>query len=313
VLDASAVINMTYVHAVAFAVAAILLAEWPTRRPVVRAAGALAYAFAASLGSAAGLAVWPALLIAAWRSGPRGWTLSVLVAGLMFAALYAWGQGAPSATGVHPPEQLRLADAALLLVNYLGLPWGRALGGAGWLLGLGMLFAALAAVAFKGRRGAPGAERAAVALILFSLATAAMAGAARAGVIAADRAPIRYAVFLIPLHVGLWVLALPHLRRAWLRRPRAMAGALVAAAAAMLLHQAAMGLYAERTADASLRAIADFRAGRREPSMSVTIHPDFAEAQALSARMRRDGFYRRELRPDPPPAAQRIGYFGFID
>jgi len=313
VLDASAVINMTYVHALVFAVAAVLLAEAPSRWPAARGAATLTCAVAASLGSSAGLAVWPALLGAGWKSRRRGWTLAVLAVGLAFGALYALGEAAPNQTGVHPPDQVHAAEAALLFVNYLGLPWARGLDGAGWVAGLAVLGMAVAAVALRGRRAAPWPERAAVALILFSLATAAMAGLARAGVVPADRVPIRYAIFLAPLHAGLWVLALPYLRSVWGRRPRTMAGATAALAAAMLLHQAAMAVYAVRTADASLRAIADFRAGRRTPSMSVTIHPDLAEAQALSQRMRRDGLYQRELRPDPGPAPQRIGYFGFMD
>src|SRR6185312_8319487 len=81
ILDVSADINTTYVHALVFAVAAVLLAAREDQRPRLRGAGALACAVAASLGSAAGLAVWPALVFGAWRSGRRGWLIAVLGVG----------------------------------------------------------------------------------------------------------------------------------------------------------------------------------------------------------------------------------------
>jgi len=111
---------------------------------------------------------------------------------------------------------------------------------------------------------------------------------------------MRYAVFLIPLHAGLWILALPYLRRAMAGRPRLAAGAVAAAAALLIVHQAVMGVFAVRTGDANLRLIADFRSGQRTAPMLVTIYGDLDRAQALGARLRRDGRYQRELRPDPP-------------
>jgi hypothetical protein len=54
-----------------------------------------------------------------------------------------------------------------------------------------------------------------------------------------------------------------------------------------------------RTADANLRVVADFRSGRRSPIMLTTIYADLDQAKALSDRLRREGRYQRELRPDP--------------
>jgi predicted ABC-class ATPase len=79
----------------------------------------------------------------------------------------------------------------------------------------------------------------------------------------------------------------------------------VVASVLMVVHQGVMAVYAVRTADANLRVVADFRAGKRTPAMVPTIYPDLAAAQPLSDRMRREGLYQRELRPDP--GAQRIG------
>ena len=296
-LDASADINTTYVHALMFAVAAILLAEAPGRQARWRPLAALACAAAAGLGSAAGLAVWPALLFRAWRTGRRGWAAAVLASGAAFSLCYLLGQAPPGSAG-----SASATAVVTMIVNDLGLPWARGLGGAGWLVGLVVLVAALTALHFKGGAGAAWPERAAASLIVFSLTTASLAGVARAGVIAPGLPPMRYAIFMIPLHVGLWVLALPYLRRAWTWRPRLMERAVVAAAVLMVAHQAVTAVYAVRTADAALGEIADFRAGQRKPAMFIAIYPDLAKAQALSRRMRRDGFYQRELRADPAPS-----------
>lgn len=301
VLDATADINTTYFHAVAFAVAAIFLAGGARPPAGSGRLAALACAVAAGLGSAAGLAVWPALFFSAWRGGERRWALAVLAAGGAFSAVYLLGQNVGPDPSSGPIGLGRLADSAALFVDYLGLPWMRGAPSAGWLIGLTILALSTAAVVFKGRRGASGPERAAVSLIVFSLVTAAMAGAVRTSATTPELVPMRYAVFLIPLHVGLCILALPYLRRAWETRPRMMQGAVVAAAAFLLVHQTVMGVYAVRTADTNLQLIAAFRAGERRPAMSTTIYADLGRAQSLATQMRRDGFYQRELRPDPPP------------
>ena len=307
VLDASADINTTYVQALVFAVAAIVLAEGPNGRGMrIRLAASLACALAAGLGSAAGLAVWPALLFGALRRRDRAAALAVLAVGGAFALLYGVGESAPLNPAVGAIGLHRVIEAGGLILNYLGLPWVRGIPGAGGAIGLAILVASGAAVAFDARRPAAWPERAAAPLILFSLGTAAMVGVARTGVLAPDVAPMRYAVFLIPLHVGLWILALPYLRRAWERWPGSMARAVVAAAALMLVHQGVMAVYAVRTADTNLRVIADFRAGRRTPAMIPTIYSDPGAAQPLSDRMRREGLYQRELRPDPE-IGQRTG------
>ena len=128
VLDATADINTTYVHALVFAVAAILLAEAPGGRRRLRSAAALICAAAAGLGSAAGLAVWPALLFGAWRprrSGSRA--LAVVAAGGAFSLLYLVGQTSGAGAAVAGSGLSgHLADAGALALNYLGLPWVRA-------------------------------------------------------------------------------------------------------------------------------------------------------------------------------------------
>jgi len=299
ILDVSADIETTYVHALVFAVGAILLAERAGRWERGSRGGALACAIAAGLGSAAGLAVWPALAFTAWRGRRWRWLIVVSATAMIYCGVYVLEQRAASGAGSTMPRP-HLAEAASLSIHYLALPWVRGAPVAGWPLGLAVLAAALGAVAAKGRQGVAPTERAAVGLILFALATAAMAGLARTGVIAPDLVPMRYAVFLIPLHVGLWILALPYLRQAWQARPRWVARGVVVVAGLMIAHQAAMAIYAVRTADENLRVVADFRAGKRSPAMARTIYSNLDTASALATRLRQDGLYQTELRPDPP-------------
>jgi hypothetical protein len=291
VLDANADINTTYLHALVFAVGAVLLAERRAGHPG-RAAGALACAVAAGLGSAAGLAVWPALLVGALRERAWRWAALVAAAGLAFGALYLVGEPRTAAAAVPPGRWLAAGE---LFLTYLGLPWARGLQGFGWLLGAAALAASLAAVKACGRPGEPWPRRAAAGLILVSLGTAAMAAVGRGAFMPPDQPPVRYAVFLIPMQVGLWVAVLPAIARAWTTRRRWMEAGLVAASAFLLVHQAVMADYAIRTSDAIRQALADFGAGRRTPAMLTRVYPDLAKAQALSRRMRAEGLYQREL------------------
>jgi len=301
VLDASTDINTTYLHALVFAVAAILIAEAPGERRGPRQAASFACAVASALGSAAGLAVWPALILGAWRRGERGWSFALTAGALVFAALYAVGQPARINPALGALDMARLGETLSLFVNYLGLPWSRGVA-QGWVLGLTALAAATMGVAFRGRGGAAWTERAGVSLIVFSLGTAVLAAVARSGAYDPRLVPLRYAVFLIPLHVGLWILALPYLRQAWVRRPRAVEGLIVAASILMVANQADMAVYAMTSADQHLRAIVDFKAGRRTPQMLTAIHPNLPTAASVTEWLRQGGLYQRELRPDPPAA-----------
>ena len=157
ILDATADINTTYVHALVFAVAAILLAQALGGRPTLRRGGALACAVAAGLGSAAGLAVWPALLFAGLRRGERRWAAVVLAAGAALSALYLVGDTSPTAGAA---THGGVIEAAELFLNYLALPWVRAAPAAGLPIGVAVLAVSVAAIVAKARRGRcrPGAR-----------------------------------------------------------------------------------------------------------------------------------------------------------
>jgi hypothetical protein len=296
-LDASIAINTTYVHGLAFAVAAIVLAE-PRRGPVdldLPRIGALVCIVASAFGNATGLALWPVLLFSAWRSGASlRWFAVLGIAGAGFVAWYFHGAQVPAGAPSEPPVQ-RLIQSLELFLNYLGLPWTRAAPKLGWLVGLSFLTLSLAAITLKGGAGASRAERVATRLILFTLATAAMAAMGRTSATAPWDVPLRYGVFLIPMHVGLLMLALPYLARLRIRRPRSIDAAMLAGATLMIGHQLGLGLFAARTADVNRTLIADFRAGIRTAPMLGTVYPEFGRATVISAELRRRGIYQQEL------------------
>ncbi|MBS0333353.1 MAG: hypothetical protein JSS35_11340 [Proteobacteria bacterium] len=298
VQDANTVINTTYLHALAFAVAAILLAGGSG---FARGAAALVCACAAGLGSAAGLAVWPALAYGAIRNRKWRWLLVLIVVGAAFSALYMVGEGGTGglpALRRGPPMPLKSVE---LFIDYLGLPWMRGVPRFGGLIGLILLGASLGALLLRGGRAASKGEQTAVVLIVFSLGTAAMAGLVRTGDMAPELVPMRYAVFLIPMQVGLWVLALPAVRRVWGARPRAAEAAVSGLCLILLAHQAVMALYAVRTGDMNLRVVAAYRQGARDPAVMAVIYPVPAKALAIREALKRRGLYQSELRPDPPP------------
>lgn len=284
-LDAVIPINVNYALALVLALLAIIVSEPGPgeQRGPIRPLLALALFAAAALGNAAALAAWPVLLFGAWR-GRRGWPgfLLILVAGVAFIALYAWGQQPPP-TGRPSP-----LPSAVFALSVLGLPWTRLAPGLGWIFGLALLAAGGLALVFRGGADAPRPERIATRLILFSLGVAAMAGLGRSGETGTE-APLRYALLMTPLHVGLLTLAGP-----WIARRLAWP-ALAAAAIVLLGQQLVMAHAAIATTDVTRALLAQFKAGQRTPAMAERLHPDLAHAAAIQARMDAEGLYQHEL------------------
>lgn len=294
-LQAGTHITTPYLHGLVFAVAAIVVvnpeagASGPFRR-----LAALGCAVASGLGIATGLAVWPALAFGAYRQRTWPWLAAVVLAAVAFGFLYGLGQPpTPQPLAVAAREPRWLGDAVVLGLSYLGLPWGRAAPGAGVILGAVMLGLSIPVLIRRGGPRAGRSERIAVQLIVFSLGAALLTAIGRAGMAAPQEPPIRYAVFLIPLHVGLWILALPTLRRLWERRPRLGALCLGAASVLLVCHQLVMAVYALGTANAERDQLAAFQAGARTPQMTTTIYPGLRKAEAMERWMARDGLYRR--------------------
>jgi hypothetical protein len=239
-VDCATPINGVYPETLAFAVGAFVLFDSktsPTRFPWTRLA-AMASAMAAAFANAAALAVWPLLTWYAWRTrAGRWWTTVVALIGVAFTLVYVRGLplaaiGDSGIDGVEPGAQI--VRAVTYLCTYLGLPWTRAasLELAGRLVGAGLLLASVAAVVRFGFVRRPDRlERLAVALIAFSLATAGLAAAGRADVESPVLVPVRYSVFVAPMHVGLLLLVWPTVFASARREQRA---GMVAAVASSL-------------------------------------------------------------------------------
>lgn len=296
-LDVDQVINTTYVHALVFAVAAIVLATpgEPSAGLTRNRIAALACLAASGFGNAAGLAVWPVLVFSAYRTGAdRAWRLTSAIGGGAIVGLYFLGQSPSDAVGpIHHFGSL--AHAGLLALYYLGLPWTRAVPSIGWLIGLIVLLAGAVAVAAFGGSRSQRSDRVAVQFVLFTFGTAAMAALGRTGVQVPSATPLRYAVFLIPLHVGLLMLVLPRLARVNADHPKRTAWIAAGIAMIMLAHQAAAGLFVIKTGDIIRTTISQFHAGQRTPRMLEIISPDLAGAEALSLRLQKEGLYQHEL------------------
>jgi hypothetical protein len=298
-LDAATPIDSSYLHSLLFVVLAIVLAEPAAGRRASppRRTAALLCAVAAGYGLATGLAVWPVLVFSAWRGGQsRSWIATLVIVAVLAVALYAYGQAIGRHWGPSWSHGGPLA-AASLAVHFLGLPWTRAAARPGALIGIVVLTGGLAAVVTQSHARAGRGARIGAALILFSLGAAAMAALGRSSGHPAD-VPLRYAIFLLPAHVGFLLVALPLVRRSARLRGEAL---LAAAAGLLLIQQAAMGLALVHASDANREAIAAFQAGDRRPSINAVVHPDPVSAAAIYARLKAQGIYQHELHLKPEP------------
>jgi hypothetical protein len=303
VVDLSVPANTPYVHTLFFAVLAIVLAEPlagdSRRRTGVRRFLALLCVCGAAFSNAVGLVLWPVLACMAWRGGraDRGWLAQVLVVATVFTSAYLYGQGGEAEAA--PLTLASLMKSADYFFTFMGLPWARASGGAGWTVGM-VFFAAAAAALLRAVGPEAGrAERVALGLILFSLGAAALAALGRRDIAEAVIVPGRYSLLMTPLKLGLVMVALPWLERRWSAWPRAVEAGCMVLLAVLLLKQVAIG---QVVADAGrhLRAtITQFHEGARTAEMRLLIHPDLRRAESLCLQMRQRGLYDHAFLSSP--------------
>jgi hypothetical protein len=310
-VDCALPINGIYPQAVLFTVLALVLFDGPgeteaasPQRTHWRRVAAMLAAVAAACANAAALALWPILIWTAWRvRAGRAWIAALVIAAAAFIGFYVYGlpiapqRGAEvgDATGVIDFNRLlRMAD---YLVSYLGLPWTRsaALSVPGRAVGTAFLLASVGAVIRHGVIRPPGdrLERLAVGLIMFSLASALLAAIGRADVDLNLRVPVRYSLFVAPMHIGWLWLACPYLSRQWAiakRRPRIRA--LMAGAGILLLaQQVAAGEAAVATTDAMRVTIQRFIAGETDPAMTRVVFDNLDQARQSWETIRDAGLY----------------------
>jgi hypothetical protein len=298
-----------YVHVLSAIVLAIVLFDGegevraPGRSAIWRRSAAILAGVSAPLASAVGWAIWPILLWVAWRGNTgRMWITLVGIIGAAFAAIYNYGLTITLGDSPTPAAGLAndLLARANYLVTYLGLPWTRAaaLAVPGRIVGALLLAAGVWVVVRRGLLRPPAGrlERIAVALVMFSLASALLASAGRAGVTGRTDVlvPVRYAVLVTPLHVGLLWIVWPVLGRLWDKERHRIAVSLAVAGACVLLlvQQIAAGQMAAAQT-ARMRATIDrFLAAETDSEMTSVIYIDLDQARREHETIRRAGLYQ---------------------
>ena len=293
-VDCSIPINTVYPLALVWIVAALVLFDGEAgRTPATpaRRCAALAAAALAGLANAVGMVAWPALLWSARQGGAsRRWLAGIGAAGVAYAALYLAGlpQGGAGTAGPLPAP-LRLLKMLDYLLATLGLPLSRApgLGAASRALGAVLLIVGAVTLLRDTFTARPKTRlhRFGTGLVMVALATALLAAIGRVDLEPEVKVPVRYAVLIAPLHVGLLALALE-----WgASRPRRQGGFLAAAAglaAALLVLQVFGGRSAVLAADVIAATLDRYDAGVREPGMERVVFPDLAEADRITAALR---------------------------
>lgn len=290
-VDCSMPINTVYPQALMFVVLSIVLFDADFRIAALLAAAGAAF------GSAVALPLWPILAWLAWRQGAgRVWIAIVALTGAAFITAYTHGMPM-SVSAAHDANVANLAKMATYLVSYVGLPWTRSatLLPIGRVLGAILFALAAAAVVWIGliKQTTDRLERLAVALLAFSLASALLAAVGRVDVDDSLRVPVRYAVFIIPLHVGLLFLAWPTLCRAWTHNRQRMIVERVAVliGCVLILQQIMSGRAAAATAQSMRDTIQRFVEGETTPEMTTVIYIDLAQARRDLTTIRRAGLY----------------------
>jgi hypothetical protein len=251
---------------------------------------ALICACLSSFGVACGLLIWPVLIWSAWRAGlGRNWIVAVIGAGLVFVALFLWKMPPKS---YQSPLSIQSFIAPIDYgIRFLGLPWSHAVELA-WparavglvVLMVGGLVVARASIQ---REKPPRAQRIGAALILFAFLVAAAAAFGRVNI--PGPTPIRYAMFMVLAHLGLFLYALPYLHALWQKgRATSLQWVAVVLAVAWLGHQVAVGEMAVKEASHYNDAWSRFVAGDWTPDMLLYVYPDHERALAGLAYLRRN-------------------------
>jgi len=293
-VDCAIPMNAIYPQAFFFAVVAVLCLASDEEASSWRPWAAAGAAVCAAFGNAAALALWPILAWLAWQSRRRLASALFVAGGVAFAVAYLYRM--PSAGEVGAGLTLdRLPRVADYLITYLGLPWTRsaALVLPGKLVGAVLGLGAVGAGAWGLVRRLPVVDRAGVALMLFSLATAVLASIGRSDVDADLRVPVRYAVFVAPLHVGVLFIAWRRLVE-WLRPDRAhlLQPLAIGLALVLVVQQVAAGQAAARTTAAMRSTLARFAAGEETDDMRAVVFVDLTQARRDLSAIHAAGLYR---------------------
>ena len=107
------------------------------------------------------------------------------------------------------------------------------------------------------------------------------------------RVPVRYSLFLTPLHVGLLWLASPFLARHWTieRRRRGLRALAVGAGLLLVVQQVAAGEEAAATTRSMRATIERFNAGQDDPAAARVVFDNLEQAREAADRIQAAGLY----------------------
>lgn len=307
-VDCSIPIEGVYPQTLFFSVASIALlaaSDTNVRSRRWKRAAALLAAACAGLSTMVGLSMWPILVWMSWRMrAGLPWLLMLSGFGALFCWIYADGvtvpQSAVSAADLDSgyytaAHLLKVAD---YFITYMGLPWTRAtaLSDAGRIIGALLSATGIALVAIRtfDKRDITRLELVSFGLIIFSLATGVLAAVGRVDDLPYVAVPVRYSVYLAPLHAGLLLLALPRMQRYW-RAAGARRNVQVTIVLSVVI-LVAQQYFAGQAAIAGSQHISDtihrFIAGERTREMTRLIFNDLTHAEHLYGVLRREGLYQ---------------------
>ena len=230
---------------------------------------ALISACLSSFGVSAGLLVWPVLIWLSWRARlSKRWIASVIVTGLIYVALYLWKM--PPKEYQSPLNIQNLVESIDYGIRFLGLPWSHSetLAWPARVVGFIVLVVGAFVVAKSSFRYEPlkRVRRIGAALILFAILAAAAAAFGRVDI--PGPTPVRYAMFMVVAHLGLFLYALPYLTVLWEKgHAKSLQWCAVVLAIAWLGHQVVVGDFAIREANHYNDAWSRFVAGEWTPDM----------------------------------------------
>lgn len=296
-LDCALPVFGSYSMTLFFVVAALILFDSETERTRLTNAKrglALFAAVLAALANGVGLVVWPALLWTASRAGAARWWLFAIVAlGACYAFIYTWGV-AP--VGAGDPD--RIFDLSHLwkmfeyFLTYLALPLSRerslailtrALGGV--LLCIGVIVILRDALS---PRPPTRLQRIAIGLIIAGLASGLLAAAGRVDIDAEVKVPVRYALLVSPLQIGLLAFVWPWIARraVLLHREALMLAITVATCWALVAAQVVEGLSAMAVSDEIKTTVEHYNGSESEAGMVRVGFPDLRVIQRVRSALR---------------------------
>ena len=249
---------------------------------------ALAAAGCASLTSLNGLMVWPILVWMSWalRLG-RGYGFALATLGILVVTGFSYHYPFSSEIKASVGGLGDIAHIVKYLIEYHGMPWVE-IGPLYWpAMVLGAAVLSLSIFSLKGLftpRTRPPAAIVSLAMLTFSLTTAAMIAAGRHQL---DLLPAhRYSIFLLITFVALFVLNIPVFER-WMNSARGrtrVMQATLAVALAYLGQQAVVGQFAVQRANAFAHYEKEMLAGEPSPQAVTALY--FPSAAVLKERYR---------------------------